>query len=406
MKKSRFGKGFWLLVFLAFFGLSIGIFDYYRDLWMSANEITTTSISHVKSISNIVTVLALFYFTLRVPVDKLKKGMNVVLVLKMIVEGLLILLNGSKQLFLIKFLMFFDIAFTQLILSSVYPLMMNFAKDDEVYTKKGFVESFFDKMGFLLGSILIGKTVLGGVIDYNACLVMCLVFTFVSFIILSSVKIKNIKDKDTQMKAGKAIKYFRKNKIFLFFLGHNMLGSVIWATVVGMPLLLLTRRLGFMDTDASFLVLGLGVVSTVMSMIVVKYLRFKNDHINMIFKFGIRVILYTLTFITGNPYILIATIIYMLLTNSTHNFIFSSFFINNVDEEYSMVLTTLKYCGSLLGDAIGVFILGIFFESTVRMMVLPAVILGVIHYLLGTVLIEKKKRFERSLRKAKLRTEL
>ncbi len=395
MEKGKNNTGFWLLVFLSLFGLSIGVFDNYRDLWMSANEITTVAISHVKSISNIVTVLALFYFTLRVPFDKLKKGMNIVLIAKMAVEVLLVLLNGTDNLFFIKFLMFFDIAFTQLILSSVYPLMMNFAKDDELYAKKSFAESFFDKVGFLLVSVLVGKVIFGYTIDYNTCLMLSLFFTFASFVVLVSIRMTG-EEKSKATNVGKAWKYFKENKILIFFLVVNTLSSIIWSTVVGMPMLTLTENLGFSSSMASFLILGLGIVSNILSMFILKYMRFKNDHINMIFKYGIRVILFIVTAVTGNPAFLIATIVYMLLTNSTHNFIFSSFFINNIDEEYSLVLTTLKYCTSLLGDAIGLFIAGLVFDSSITVMILPAAILGVLYYVVASVLVAKKKSFQKA----------
>jgi len=381
MKKGKFNTGFWLLFFLALFGMSIGVFDNYRDLWMSSNGLSTVSISHVKSVSNVVTVLALFYFTLRVPIDKLKKGMTIVLI--------------REALFAIKFLMFFDIAFTQLILSSVYPLMMNFAKDDEIYTKKGFVESFFDKIGFLFVSLIVGKVIFGRIIDYNTCLSLRLLFTFLSFIVLITIEVNRSMTTGT-LNVRDTLKYFKENKVFLFFLGHNLLGSVIWATIVGMPMLMLTQKMTLEPQMASFLILGLGVVSTVMSMVVLKYLRFKNDQYNLIFKFGIRVIAYALCVITNDTRVLFGTIVYLLLTNSTHNFIFSSFFVNSIDEKYSLIFTTLKYCTSLLGDAIGIFILGLFFDSPVRLIALPAIALGVVHYVLACVLVEKKKALIKS----------
>lgn len=390
MDKETNKKGFWLLVFLAFFGLSIGVFDNYRDLWMSVNDISAVTISHIKSISNIVTVLALFYFTLRVPIDKLKKGMNIVLILKMIIGVILVFLNGTQNFFSIKFLMFFDIAFTQLILSSTYPLMMNFAKSDVLYAKKGFVESFFDKIGLLLGSIILGKVLIGYEIDYNSCLMISLLFTFISFVILISINIESQNKKET-LNVKKTVRYFKENKLFLFFLGHNMLGSTVWTSLLGMQMLLLTKNLEFSSQMASFLILGLGVISTIMSMVIVKYLRFKNDQINIIFKFGIRVILYIACVITGSPQVLFATIVYMLLTNSTHNFIFSSFFVNIIDEEYSLVLTTMKYCATLIGDAIGLFLCGLTFEGPIMYFALPAATLGIIHYILSIILVEKKK---------------
>lgn len=75
MKKLTSNKCFILLVFLAFFGFSIGLFDNYRDLWLSSNNISTLTISHIKSISYIITVLVLFFFTLKVSSSKLKMAL-------------------------------------------------------------------------------------------------------------------------------------------------------------------------------------------------------------------------------------------------------------------------------------------------------------------------------------------
>lgn len=392
VKDKKNNKSFWLLIFLSLFGLSIGVFDNYRDLWMTTNEITTLTISHIKSISNVVTVLALFYFTIKVPTDKLKKGMTGVLILKMITEVLLILLNGTGRFFVIKFLMFFDIAFTQLILSSAYPLMMNFAKDDKLYTMKSFAESFFDKMGFLLASILVGKVLFGRVIDYNVCLMACLMFTFFSFAVLLSIKIDG-KSEESSLDVKNSLAYFKDNKVLILYLIVNFLGSVIWAIILGMPMLTLTENLGFNPQVASFLILGLGIVSNVFSIVVLKYLRFENDHINLIFKFGLRVIIYIVAAITNNPLFLIIAIIYLLITNSTHNFIFGSYFVNKIDEKYSLVLTTLKYCTSLGGDAVGILICGLVFDLSITWMTLPAAVLGVIHYILASILVARKKSF-------------
>ena len=87
----------------------------------------------------------------------------------MITEAILICLNQTNYYFLIKFLMFFNIAFSQLILASIYPLLMNIAKDDIIYTKKSFVESLSSKLGFLLVATILGKTIFNTTIDYNFC---------------------------------------------------------------------------------------------------------------------------------------------------------------------------------------------------------------------------------------------
>jgi len=147
MKKIQ-NKSVQLLIFLAFFGFSVGLFNNYRELWMSANNLNPTTISRIISVSYLVTILILFFFTIKVSANKLKDGITISLILKMITSTFLICLNNTNYFVLIKFMMFFDIAFTTLILSSIYPLMMNISKDDVLYTKKSFVESLFSKLGY------------------------------------------------------------------------------------------------------------------------------------------------------------------------------------------------------------------------------------------------------------------
>ena len=172
----------------------------------------------------------------------------------------------------------------------------------------------------------------------------------------------------------------------------NFLGDVIWGSILGMPLLLLTGRLSLSSPVSSFLILGLGICSNILSMIIVKYLRFKNDNYNLIFKFGIRIILYLLVFITNNNIVLLITLIYLFLLDCPYSFIFGSYFINNIKEEHTFFLTTLKYCFSLLGKSLGTLLCGFVFNLELRYFIIPALLISIIHYILATILIEKRKK--------------
>lgn len=388
MQKLKENKSFCLLFFLALFGFSIGLFDNYRELWMSANHLSTNTISHVISISYIITVFVLFFFTIKVSTNKLKWGICISLVLNMIVGTGLICLNETDNAFLIKFLMFFDIAFSQLILASIYPLMMSIKKDDVLYTKKNFIESLFSKLGFLFAATLLGKTIFHTLIDYNICLLLSVVFNFLAFIVLISIQMDN--KENNYFKLAETIQYFNHNKVLYFFLFVNFLGDMIWGAILGMPMLLLTNNLNFSSTYASFLILGLGICSSILSMVIVKHLRFKNDHYNFFVKFGMRILLYLIVFITNSKVFLILTLVYLFLTDCTHGFIFNSFFINNIDEKHSLFLTTLRYCSSLLGKAIGTFFCGMVFNLELKYFIIPALIISIFHYIFGIILIEKK----------------
>jgi hypothetical protein len=393
MKKVLQDKCFGILFFLSLYGLSIGVFDNYRELWMSVNGLSTTAISHVISISYLVTVLVLFFFTIKVSTKKLKSGILISLLLKMIIEAFLIWLNRNPNIFLIKFFMFFDIAFSQIILSCVYPLMMNIDKNDMLYTKKSFVESLFNKLGFLFVSIILGHTIFNKVIDYNYCLLLSVIFTFLAFLVLASIKLDAIKEKKL-FDINKAINYFSKNKILYLFLITNMGSYIVWSSILGMPMLTLTNNLSFSSKIASFLILGLGIIANFLAMLTIKCFRFKNDQINLFIKFGTRIILYLLIIFLNNKYIYFLTLIYMLLTERTYDFIFNSYFINTIKEEYSLLLTALNYCSALVGTAIGTFFCGLVFNLEIKYLVLPALLIAVMHYILAIILVEKKKEFK------------
>jgi len=87
------------LLILGIFGFSIDLFDNYREMWMSVNYLSTTSISRVISVFYIVTVFVLLFFTIRVSADKLKTGILITLVLKLITGTILICLNQRDQFF-------------------------------------------------------------------------------------------------------------------------------------------------------------------------------------------------------------------------------------------------------------------------------------------------------------------
>ena len=189
----------------------------------------------------------------------------------------------------------------------------------------------------------------------------------------------------------KTVQYFNNNKVLYFFLFVNFLGDMIWGAILGMPMLLLTENLHFSSNFASFFILGLGICSNILSMLVVKYFRFKNDQYNLLMKFGIRVILYIVLFITNSKLLFLITLVYLFLTDCPYSFIFSSYFINNIEEQYSLFLTTLKYCSSLLGKAIGTFFCGLVFNLKLRYFIIPTLIFSIAHYIFATILIKKRE---------------
>lgn len=389
MKKLFANECLTLLIFTALFGVSVGLFDNFRELWLSSNGLSPNSISRIISLSSVITVLVLLIFTLKVPKNILEFGLSIALVLKMLTSSILIVLNNTNYLFLIKFLMFFDIAFTQVILSSIYPLMLRIASTDELYTKKDVTESISSKIGILISTILIGKTFGSILIDYNICLLLSTIMTFLSFIVLINLNLA--KDKKTStINIKETVNYFKKSKIFLLNLLLLTIGGIIWNSLLGMLMLTLTKNLNLNPSSASFIILLTGIISNLVALFIIKYMHFKNEHYGNFIKFGFRIILYLLVFLTNNKTLFFITIIYLLLTDKTYNYIFNGYFINHIKPEYSFIYMILSYSASLIGYSLGVIICGLVFDLSYKFLILPALIISIIHYILGTIIINKK----------------
>lgn len=390
LDRLKKNKSAMMLTFLAAFSFSAGLFNNYRQLWLADNGLTTFSISKIIMVSYVVTALALLYFSLKVSTKKLKFGVLLCCILKMVTSAVLICLNGSNQHFLIKFLMFFNIAFGEVILSSIYPLMLNIKKSDELYTKRESVESIADKLGFFLVSFLLGRTIGSFVFDYNICLFLSTFFLFIAFITLLFVDIEGKESKNVTLK--ESFKYFGKNKSIYLYLFVIFIGSMAWASILGLKMLTLTDTLGLSSKVASYMILGFGILSNVLAMLIVKYFKFKNDYINIFFKYGARVLFYLAIFITNSKLVLLISIVYLLITDVMYGFVFSGFFMNNMEEKYILVFSVFKYCISLIGDGIGTYLCGLTFDMDIRYTGLVAVILGLVTYISSNILVGKKRK--------------
>lgn len=387
MKKCE-NKGTMLLIFLAFFSFSAGLFNNYRVLWLSENGLSTISIGRVVLVANVVTALALLFFSLKVPTKRLKNGVTLAVLFKMITSTLLVCLNGSGMHFLIKFLMFFNIAFGEIVLSSIYPLMLTMQKDDVIYTKREAIESIADKLGLFLVSFLLGRSLGSMIFDYNKSLFASIVFQFLAFMVILRIDVSGASSKTVSLK--ETLKYLGNNKEFYMYLFLNFIASMTWASILGLKMLTLTSTIGMSSKAASYMVLGFGILTNILALLIVKFLKFKNDYINIFFKYGLRLIFYAAIFITNSKDALLITFIYLLITDITYSFVLGGYFMNSMDERYILLYSVLKYCTSLIGDGIGVFLCGVTFDLEIKYIGLVALILGTITYVLSNILVSKK----------------
>lgn len=150
-----------ILIILAFFSISIGLWGNFRQLWLQDNNFSATQISNIISIGTFISVIGIALIGKYVTLNKLKKTLTSILIIKFINMLALYFLNGTNKTEQIKLAIMIDIVMEYIIITSIYPLITTIVKSDTIYSKRKLTEYLFRDIGILFGGIFIGKSVAG-----------------------------------------------------------------------------------------------------------------------------------------------------------------------------------------------------------------------------------------------------
>ena len=73
-----------ILIMLAFFSISIGLWGNFRQLWLQDNNFSVTQISNMISIGTFISIVGIAIIGKYVTLDKLKKTLTFILIIKFI----------------------------------------------------------------------------------------------------------------------------------------------------------------------------------------------------------------------------------------------------------------------------------------------------------------------------------
>lgn len=381
-----------ILIMLAFFSISIGIWGNFRQLWLQDNNFSVIQISNMISAGTFASVIGIALIGRYVTLNKLKKSLTVILFIKFINMLILYYLNRTNQTELIKLSIIIDIIMEYVIITSIYPLITTIVKSDTIYSKRKLTEYLFRDIGILFGGILIGKTIAGILVNYNICLIISNIFLAISMITMLNIKINEI-EKKKQTKNAK-LKHILKSKILLLYLLDVFIGTIAMSTALGLKMLTLTNYFTFSDNIATNYLLIVGLIADGIGILALKYLTPKNDYLTITIKFGIRFMGYIIAFITNNMMIILIAMTWSLLISTAYENICDGVYINRVESEYQLSFTNIRYIIKFLGEAIGVFFCGIMYQIGIKYMFgLSAIFMvfqiGLAYYLIHLRKIEK-----------------
>lgn len=355
-----------ILIMLAFFSISKGLWENFKQLWLQDNNMDVTQISGILSIASLCCVIALIIFSQKLSLDKIKSVLSFSFLCKGICLLMLYLSNYTGQTAIINLLVILDTIFEKIIIISIYPFIVTIKKDDKLYSKRKLVEYLFSDIGILIGGVLIGKTLGNILINYNVCLLISIIFLLLAFITIINIKSETIEAKKISLK--NAIKYISKNRIVKIYVGLYLTANIAMNTGLGLKMLMLTNIFELSDGSATKYLLIVGLFADLIGIIALKYLTAKNDYINITIKFGIRFLLYSLAFITNNFIVCFIAMTWSILISTAYENISDAPYINRVKNDYQMIFTNIRYIVGLIGTSIGLYLAGITYKMGIRYM--------------------------------------
>lgn len=364
---SKIRKENQILIMLAFFSISVGLWGNFRQLWLEDNNFSVTNISNIISIGTFISVLGIIFVGKYIKLDKLKYFLSFTLLIKFFNMLVLFGINKSLNNALINISIVIDVLTEYVIISSIYPLITTIIKNNTIYSKRKLTEYLFRDVGVLVGGILIGRSVLGVLVNYNICLFLSIVFLGVAIITNvnltagTSIEIK----KETK---ESLLKYLLKSKIQRIYNLYIFIGNIAFSTSLGLKMLTFTNYLGFSDSSATNYLLIIGLIADGIGILALKYLTPKNDYITITIKFGIRFLAYTIAFISNNAFITLIAITWSILISTAYENICDGYYINAIKNEYQLRYTNFRYIVRFFGEAIGVFLCGLMYEIGLRYM--------------------------------------
>lgn len=355
-----------ILLMLAFFSISIGLWNNFRQLWLEDNSFSVSNISNIISLGTLISVIAIALIGKYVKLNKLKNTLSIVLILKFVNMLFLYILNNSNLLLLINILIIIDIVTEYITITSIYPLITTLTKNGTIYSKRRLTEYLFRDIGILFGGIFIGKTISGILINYNVCLIISNIFLLISIFIIMTMRI----DTSNEISKDKTscLKIVLKSKIMYLYLIYTLIGTIAMSTALGLKMLTLTNYFNFNDNMATVYLLVIGLLADVFGIIALKYLTPKNDYLTITLKFGIRFLGYILAFFSNNLFIIIIAISWSIFISTAYENICDAVYINRLENRYQLSFSNMCHIIRFLGESIGVFLCGMMYEIGLKYM--------------------------------------
>lgn len=380
-----------ILIMLALFSMSTGLWKNFNQLWMQQNGLEVQSISQILSVATLLCAFCILLFAKKIGVNKIQKFLLVALLAKLINLCILYVLHQSENLFWIGIFVITDVIIEKLITISIYPFIVTIKKEDTLYSKRKLVEYLFKDLGILIGGLCIGRTIGFLLIDYNTCLLLSILLLLVTVWVMDSIKQqKAIQEKEITIK--QVASYVLKDNILKVYMVCYFVANIAMSTGLGLKMLMLTNLFHFTDSGATNYLLFVGLAADLFGILALKILMPKNDYITITIKFGIRFLLYSISFFTNNVAFALLAITWSIFISTAYENISDAPYINRVPNDYQLIFTDFRYMIGMLSTSLGMFFAGIMYPYGITAILGLSAFFMVFQLLLCYVLVYMRKK--------------
>lgn len=381
-----------ILIMLAFFSISVGLWGNFRQLWLQDNNMAVSQISNTLSIATFLCAICIFFFMTKTSITVIKKIICTCLILKVINLIVLYILNATGMTNFIMISTIFDVILEKLIITSIYPFLITIKKTDELYSKRKLVEYLFRDFGILVGGIFIGRAIGRMTIDYNALLLVAIVFLLISYLVLQNIQQTIMQQKRKDQK--QIIKEILKDSIVKIYVVCYFIGTIAMQTGLGLKMLMLTNSIGLSASVATNYLLIIGLLADAIGIVALKYFTPKNDYITITIKFGIRFFNYVLAFLSNNMIMIFIAITWSIIISTAYENKTDAPYINRVKNENQIVFTNMRYLVGAVAEAIGLFLAGVMYQFGIASMLGLSAFFMIFQIGLCYVLIHRRQKEE------------
>ena len=380
-----------IFIYLIFYGLSIGVWSEFSQIWLNNQNITISNIGLIIAAASFLAGIIVILIT------KYIKKINELLIIKLAFSFKIVFLIGMVlgYHFTIKWLSItcymIDSIINNLIVLITYPLLSYILKDEKIYSKRKLIEYSATDLGILISSFLIGKSIGSFIIDYNSLLILSIIFTFCASIVVYFIK--NTEKFHNNSKGS--IRRIFKDKILKIYLVYLFIGQIAYFTALGMQLLLIINYTNLSASNGALFIVICCILGDIFGYIALKKLTPKNDYVTILIKFAIRLTFYILIVILPIKEILLSALFVSLFVSRAYENKTDGIYVNRCPNQDMLTFSNIRYGVGYIGKAIGTLICGLTFDLGLRYIFGIAIIFIFIQIVMALFLIKLRKNEEK-----------